>query len=404
MTVLDGFGLLRDLVAVSSVSGDEAAASALLVERMRGLGFAQAYIDAAGNAVGEVGADVVGARRTIVLLGHIDTVPGDILVRIENDVLYGRGCVDAKAPLVAFVLAAAALDQAALVANGVRVVVIGAVEEEAATSKGARYAATQYAPDWVIIGEPSGWDSLTLGYKGRVLLDYTVRRPSRHTASDGASVAELAVDIWNRLHAYANSYNATPDGTRRAFDSFQPGLRQMNTAGDGMWDSVTTQIGIRLPLDFPYVAFKDELQTWFAAVAGVSVRDERRETYEPVAGIVQLPEVAAITTVLRWRNPDTRLEADLTLHGHEQAWRSDKNTAVVRALLDGIRTAGGRPTFKVKTGTSDMNVLAPYWRCPIVAYGPGDSSLDHTPDERISRDEFERGLTAITRAIEMLAG
>ena len=47
-------------------------------------------------------------RAQIVLLGHIDTVPGHIPVRIENGELWGRGAVDAKGPLCTFVAAAAA--------------------------------------------------------------------------------------------------------------------------------------------------------------------------------------------------------------------------------------------------------------------------------------------------------
>ena len=47
------------------------------------------YLDAlAGNSDGP---------REIVLLGHIDTVPGHIPVRIEDGVLHGRGSVDASA-------------------------------------------------------------------------------------------------------------------------------------------------------------------------------------------------------------------------------------------------------------------------------------------------------------------
>ena len=65
------------------------------------------------------------------------------------------------------------------------------------------------------------------------------------------------------------------------------------------------------------------------------------------------------------------------------AYRCDKNTPLVRSLLAGVRAAGGTPRFKVKTGTADMNVVGPAWRCQMAAYGPGDSSLDHTPDEHI---------------------
>ena len=57
-----------------------------------------AYVDAAGNAVGELGE--AGAAHVVVLLGHIDTVPALSPCASKGDdgpVLYGRGSVDAKA-------------------------------------------------------------------------------------------------------------------------------------------------------------------------------------------------------------------------------------------------------------------------------------------------------------------
>ncbi len=42
---------------------------------------------------------------------------------------------------------------------------IGAVQEEG-PSIGARHLATGPAPDFLIIAEPSGWDSIVMGYKG----------------------------------------------------------------------------------------------------------------------------------------------------------------------------------------------------------------------------------------------
>jgi acetylornithine deacetylase/succinyl-diaminopimelate desuccinylase-like protein len=97
--------LVTGLVEIPSISRQEAIASTWLVSQMRGAGFDRAFLDEAGNAVGELGDS--DAARTIVLLGHIDTVPGNIAVRIENDRLFGRGSVDAKGPLATFVAGAA---------------------------------------------------------------------------------------------------------------------------------------------------------------------------------------------------------------------------------------------------------------------------------------------------------
>ncbi|MFQ5576556.1 MAG: M20/M25/M40 family metallo-hydrolase [Anaerolineae bacterium] len=64
----------------------------------------------------------------------------------------------------------------------------------------------------------------------------------------------------------------------------------------------------------------------------------------------------------------------------------------MRAFLKAIRAAGGKPRFVVKTGTSDMNVVGPVWGCPILAYGPGDSSLDHTPHEHLNLNDYRRAI------------
>jgi LysW-gamma-L-lysine carboxypeptidase len=97
-------------------------------------------------------------------------------------------------------------------------------------------------------------------------------------------------------------------------------------------------------------------------------------------------------------------------HGVEPAWvfnaeafRSERSTPLVAPFLASIRAHGGQPRIKVKTGTSDMNIVAPHWGCPAVAYGPGDALYDHTPDEQISLSDLEQGVAVLTGAIERIA-
>jgi LysW-gamma-L-lysine carboxypeptidase len=50
-----------------------------------------------------------------------------------------------------------------------------------------------------------------------------------------------------------------------------------------------------------------------------------------------------------------------------------------------------------------MNVVGPVWKCPIAAYGPGDSLLDHSPNEHQRIDEYLASIRVLTRAIGSLA-
>jgi LysW-gamma-L-lysine carboxypeptidase len=367
--------LVRGLVAIPSLSRHEAAASAWLVEQMRAAGYDRAFVDEAGNATGELGDP--NAARTIVLLGHIDTVPGNIPVRIEategtegteQEVLYGRGSVDAKGPLATFVAGAARFGSAAATAAGLHVVVVGAVEEEAATSKGARFIGSRFdgknapLPTACIIGEPSHWNRVTLGYKGRLLLDLTADQPMAHTAGPDASVASVVVDLWNWVTAHAARVN---EGKDKVFDQLSPSLRRFITASnEAMHDTVDAQFAWRLPVGFDGLAFQDELTT---VVSGFS-----RTT----------------TFTLKFR-------------GHEQAWRGDRNNPLVRSFLAGLRSVASAEKlgFVLKTGTSDMNVVGPLWRCPIVAYGPGDSALDHTPNEHLGIEEYWKAVQVIEQTL-----
>jgi LysW-gamma-L-lysine carboxypeptidase len=49
-----------------------------------------------------------------------------------------------------------------------------------------------------------------------------------------------------------------------------------------------------------------------------------------------------------------------------------------------------------------MNVVGPAWGCPLVAYGPGDSALDHTPHEHIVLVEYLAAIRVLTRALRTL--
>lgn len=348
----EGIEMLEGLVEIPSPSGAEGAAVAYLVSWMLHHGY-DATRDEAGNAVGimhpPADSETQSGVHELVLLGHIDTVAGHPPVMRRDGKLYGRGAVDAKGPLAAFVTAAAMAGPR----PGWRIVVVGAVEEEAATSKGARYIVRTRTPDMALIGEPTGWQRLALGYKGRLLADLAVERPMSHRAGPQASAPELAIAYWSSVTARLAEINR---GRDRTWDQVQGTVRGFSSSDDGLEETARLRMGFRLPLD---------------------VTPER----------------------LRHHLRELANGHKLRFHAEETAFRAEKNTTLVRAVLGAVRAHGGEPGFVVKTGTSDMNVVGPVWRCPIAAYGPGDSALDHTPDEHVAIAEWRSGAAVMTETI-----
>jgi LysW-gamma-L-lysine carboxypeptidase len=334
--------LLRKMVEIYSPSGQERELAMFLKDEMGSLGF-NVHIDEVGNIVGKVGR----GEHEVLLVGHLDTVAGEIAVGVKEGKLYGRGSVDAKGSLAAFIEAAAEFRSSL----ALRIYVIGVVEEET-TSKGAKYLLDKFKPNYVIVGEPSGWDAITIGYKGSIHIAYSLRKPLRHRAHQEGTTAEEAVKFYNALE---DEYD-----TGKGFESVAVNLLSINTANDGLRESAEMELELRTPPGFDFVGFKQ--------------------------------------SILKLKG-----SAEVELYEEAKAIKVGKRNELVRGFLRAIRALGGEPTFKVKTGSSDMNILGRGWDVPIVAYGPGDSSLDHTPDEHIEIEEYKKAIKVLSCLLKDLS-
>ena len=384
--------LLTGLVAIPSPSRAERPAVEFLTQWMADHGL-DTHIDGAGNACGSRGR----GPREILLLGHIDTFPGAIPYRLDDaGVLHGRGAVDAKGPLAAFACAAAQVRPP----DGWRVTVVGAVEEETASSKGARQVVadrSERPPIFCIIGEPSRWDRITLGYKGRMLADITLRAPMVHSAGPDRLPAERGVALWRTIEALCEEDNRER-GATSPFDQLTPSLRSIASEDHGADGSVHLALGFRLPIgQDPHELELEVVHTLAQAAIGESVNG---------LDVEETDHAHHEYRVAAHGRQDTGLELRCSFRGHERAYRGSKRSALVRAFLSTLRRQSATPRFVVKTGTADMNVVAPHWPdTPILAYGPGDSVLDHTPEERVEIEEYLRTIDVLRGVLtELMRG
>ncbi|MGA8117051.1 MAG: M20/M25/M40 family metallo-hydrolase [Actinocatenispora sp.] len=335
--------LLRAMLGIASPSGGEQRLARYLRDRLPALGF-RTSVDEVGNLVADIGT---GVGPTVMLLSHLDTVDRPLPVFLDDaGVLHGRGAVDAKGPLAAMLCAAARRPG---FAGTVRV--IGAVEEEWLSRGGHHVARTQPEPDALIIGEPSGWSSVVLGYKGKIDVRYTVDRPPTHSTNPRRKASEVAVDFWRALLAALG-----PDLDHGSFQ--RPAATLRGIEADVL--RATLDVDCRVPPGFDL----DRFATALHAAAG---------------------------------------DGELDIVRYIPAVRHGRGNPAARSLSASIRRHGGTPRPTLKTGTSDMNTVTERWSVPAAAYGPGDSSLDHGDDERISVDEFLRGVTVLAGALDELA-
>lgn len=328
-------GLLREMVSIPSPTGEEQAATEHLAAWLREHG-REAHLDDVGN-VRAPGDDAV------LLTSHVDTVPGNIEVREADGELWGRGSVDATGPLCAMAVAA--------VETGVSFV--GVVGEET-DSRGARHLVADRDPPAALVnGEPSGWDAVTLGYRGFLAGTARAETDSTHSSRPEPNAIQQLLAWWQDVEA-----------------TFAAGGREAGGSEESIFESVTAK-----PV----------------AIDGGLVADGHAVTAEMAVRFRLPPDVTAAE--LRERVADDRvaLDWDEPIPPTVQSPRTD----LARAFRVAIRDAGGDPGLLRKTGTSDMNVFADRWDLPMVTYGPGNAALDHAPDERLDLEAYDRSIDVL---------
>lgn len=341
---------LDKLIATPSPSYHEQKAAELCLAYLKQFPLEKAWIDEAGNVVATNYPHKKGDSPDLLLFGHLDTIAAPMQHKREPDRIHGRGAVDAKSSLAA--LLSAAGEQSV----PYKLMVAGVTEEEAPTSKGIYHLLTYAHPKMAINGEPSNTTGVTIAYKGRMVVECRTHGKASHAGMASENPIERTVEYYQKLRAIYPLHKNKFENVILNLTHILAGTKDaLNVVPDRM----DFYIDVRLP----------------PGISNREVSDSFRKIAPP----------------------------GLTVKVHENlpGVQTDMNHPVCRSLVSAIRDSGLHPRFVRKSGSADMNITAAAG-IPTVAYGPGDSSLDHTPNEFVLISDYEKAVEIIKKAIGKL--
>jgi succinyl-diaminopimelate desuccinylase len=352
----DPVTLLEDLIRCASVTPTEAGVFDVLERTLTPLGFTVTRLRFDGN--GSYPVDNLFATRGtsgphLLFNGHTDVVPpGDRALwthepfgaEIVNDVLYGRGAVDMKSGIAAFVAALAAAPETGRISLAIT------NDEEAdginGTGKILDWAKAEgHEFDFAIVGEPSATakvgDSIKIGRRGSFNGRITVTGIQGHVAYPHKALNPLpvAATLVTRLSGTLDDGSEHFPASNLEFTSFDVG------------NSVTNVIPAAATLRFN-VRYNDR---WTPDTLEAAIREGIENT------------------------DDEGCRVDFEVTGRSSRSFLSPLSGAVDMLAQVIEVeCGARPEFSTAGGTSDARFIAQY--CPVVELGlPGPTM--HKADE-----------------------
>ncbi len=369
MTQADPVWLAAELIRRPSVTPQDAGAQDVLAEALTGLGFAVTRLRF--GEIDNLYARIGEGAPHFAFAGHTDVVPPGAIGAWSYDpfagamragTLYGRGAVDMKGGIAAFV-AACAQHLAQAPRRGSISLLITGDEEGAAIDGTARLLAWLKErgdlPEFCLVGEPTSrvrlGDVVKIGRRGSLNATITVFGTQGHVA-----YPDRADNPAHRLARALAALTAVP--LDAGSEHFEPSSLQITSI----------DIGNPAPNVIPA-----------SAVARLNIRFNDRHSG---AGL----DAWLRASLARYAD---RFEIETTVSGESFLTEPGPALAMLAAAI--AAECGAPPAFETGGGTSDARFIARY--CPVAEFGLVGDTM-HQVDERVAIDDLWR-LKAIYRRI-----
>jgi len=389
-------GYLTDIVAIDTRDighgidgGKEKAGQDYLIDLFKRMGAANVEIDHVSEDViresikryGEgnpdhnytdrynVYADFPGkSSKSLMFNGHMDTMPPKNLPKwsnppfspvIKNGKIYGVGCCDMKAGLMASVMAVKLL-QDAHIELPVNVLLTSVVDEEGGGNGSIAAALRGKKADSVVVCEPTGYQLLTANM-GFVFFKVDIRGRAVHSASKwlGVNAIEKAVKIMAAIQELEHTWLLTYKHPLLPPPSSNVGVIEGGSAGSTVADFCSFKTCVHyLPRQMTH---QQVVQEYTQVIMRCCDGDEW----------------------LRENRPE------ISIYQQGGAFEVDQTAPIVSAFADSFREVMGKD---VEIAGSPAGCDARIWQnvagCPTIHYGPGRLSECHSVDEYVETQQY----------------
>jgi len=360
---------LKEFIAIESVTYNESEAVNFLAKKMNEFNFDEVRIDKVGNVLGRVGS----GKNVILFDAHIDTVEaGDekdwgfnpFDAQIKDGYIHGRGAVDDKGCLAAMTFAGKAIKELGL-EDDFTMWVSGSISEEdvEGTCSGAMLEESpDIKPDFILVGEASE-NRLVRGHKGRALIKITVPGKAAHASAawrgDNALIKALPIiEGIDKLNSFDEDHflgKGTIEVTK--VDCKTPSLNTIP-------GEVVITCDRRISLGETIEELIEELQPIVSKVKGATIEIDTEQV-------------------------KTYTGYEITCVDYFPSWVMPENHKIVTSGVDAYEAVfNEKPVIGSWDFCTNATFLCGITGIPALGFGPGDSSLCHSTEDKVKISEL----------------
>jgi len=362
---------LIDFIGINSVTYNEGEAVNWLAGKMKEFNFDEVRIDKVGNCLGRV-----GSGKTVLLYdSHIDTVePGDPAewgmedplkaIITEDGCIKGRGACDDKGCLAATVFAGKAIKALGL-EDDFTLWVSGSISEEdveGACVKAMTEECPDIKPDFILVAESSD-NRIMRGHKGRALIKITVPGKCAHASAAwrGDNALVKALPIIEAIDKF-NDFTEDPFLGKGTIEVTNVSCKtpSLNTIPG---EAVIT-CDRRISCGESIEDLLNEVRPFFADIPGVTadIDTEKIKTYTGY---------------------------DITCVDYFPSWVVEEDHPYIQAGVAAFTDLFNKAPEVTKWDFStNATHLCGRMGIPSLGYGPGDSTLPHSSDDKVPVNEL----------------